>query len=132
MQATIFNVQKFCTDDGPGIRTTVFFKGCNLKCEWCHNPESQSAKQEELLFKDKCVGCGRCAEVTDFSSFRCYHSAREWCGKTVSCNDLLEEILKDKAFYDHSGGGATFSGGECMLPFRVASVCFKSTFYSRF
>ena len=60
MSGTLFNIQRFCTDDGPGIRTTVFFKGCNLSCAWCHNPESQSGKVQLMFFADKCIGCGKC------------------------------------------------------------------------
>ena len=64
MTGEIFNIQKFCVNDGPGIRTTVFFKGCNLCCAWCHNPESQSASKQILFYSDKCTHCGKCKEWT--------------------------------------------------------------------
>lgn len=125
MSGTIFNIQRFCTDDGPGIRTTVFFKGCNLHCTWCHNPESQSPKIQMMFFSNKCTGCGKCKEKcpNDLESCElcgkctlyCPHDAREICGKEYSSDEILREVLKDKAFYENSGGGVTFSGGECML-----------------
>ncbi len=85
----IFDIQRNSIVDGPGIRTTVFFKGCNLRCAWCHNPESQS-REPELLNGNI-------------------------CGRKMTADEILKEILKDKAFYAASGGGVTFSGGECML-----------------
>lgn len=116
MKALIFDIQRNSFVNGPGIRTTVFFKGCNLKCSWCHNPESQSMKKEILFYKDKCSGCGRCINLTaEDDDFLCYNDAKEICGKDYSVSDVLSEILKDKTFYETSGGGATFSGGECML-----------------
>ena len=116
MQGLIFNIQRFSIHDGPGIRTTVFFKGCNLKCAWCHNPESQSPKKEILFYGDKCARCGRCAGIPeDEESFVCLNGARELCGKEMTAEAVLTEVLRDKAFYENSGGGVTFSGGECML-----------------
>ncbi|MBR2907716.1 MAG: glycyl-radical enzyme activating protein [Clostridia bacterium] len=115
MIGTIFNIQRFCTDDGPGIRTTVFFKGCNLRCLWCHNPESQNKNPEQMFFRDKCIGCGRCVGQEQNPDFKCFQDARELCGKELSEDEVLEEALRDKTFYEHSGGGVTFSGGECML-----------------
>lgn len=123
--ATIFDVQKCSFIDGPGIRTTVFFKGCNLKCKWCHNPESQSPNRELMVQSKKCVGCGKCLEKcpNKFSScdmcgkctIYCPALAREIVGKEYTVDQVLSEILSDKKFYLSSGGGATFSGGECML-----------------
>lgn len=125
MKATIFDIQRNSFVDGPGIRTTVFFKGCNLKCKWCHNPESQSTQKQMMYYKDKCIGCGKCAEVCpnqlkkcDFCGkceLYCPADARKVCGKEYSANEVFNEIAKDKIFYENSGGGATFSGGECML-----------------
>lgn len=113
MDGTIFNIQRFCVNDGPGIRTTVFLKGCPLKCLWCHNPESQSAKKELLFYADKCVGCGRCKGITaESSEFVCFHGAKEICGKVISTDEVLSEVVKDKIFYDNSNGGMTLSGGE--------------------
>ncbi len=113
MQGTIFNIQRFCVNDGPGIRTTVFLKGCPLSCVWCHNPESQRFEPEILFYKDKCTGCGRCKCVTAADrDFVCFNGAKEICGKTVSADEITAEVLKDKPFYENSGGGVTLSGGE--------------------
>lgn len=113
MQGTIFNIQRFCVNDGPGIRTTVFLKGCPLSCVWCHNPESQRFEPEILFYKDKCTGCGRCKCVTAADrDFVCFNGAKEICGKTVSADEVTAEVLKDKPFYENSGGGVTLSGGE--------------------
>ena len=125
LTATIFDIQRNSYVDGPGIRTTVFFKGCNLRCAWCHNPESQSPKPQMMFYKNKCMGCGKCkekcpnhlesCELCGKCTLYCPHDAREICGKEYTVDEVMREILKDKAFYDHSGGGVTFSGGECML-----------------
>ncbi len=116
MKATIFDIQRNSYVDGPGIRTTVFFKGCNLRCKWCHNPESQNFKKEILFYKNKCTGCGRCNGLAvDDENFFCFNDAKEICGKEYTVDEVLAQIIKDKAFYDTSGGGVTFSGGECML-----------------
>ena len=116
MKATIFDIERNSYVDGPGIRTTVFFKGCNLRCKWGHNPESHNFKKEILFYKNKCSGCGRCRDLsTDNDSFFCFNDAKEICGKEYSVDEVLSEVIKDKAFYETSGGGVTFSGGECML-----------------
>lgn len=123
--AMIFDIQRGSYVDGPGIRTTVFFKGCNLKCKWCHNPESQSPYRQILFYKDKCTGCGKCKQVCSYHfekcdfcgkcTLLCSHDAREICGKEYTVEETLVEILKDKEFFRASNGGVTFSGGECML-----------------
>lgn len=116
MKALIFDVQRNSYVDGPGIRTTVFFKGCNLRCAWCHNPESQSTQKEILFYKSKCIGCGRCLGVTaDSEDFICFCDAKSICGKVYTVGELFREISRDVAFYSSSNGGVTFSGGECML-----------------
>lgn len=116
IKATIFDIQRNSFVDGPGIRTTVFFKDCNLRCKWCHNPESQSPKKEILSYDTKCTHCGKCKNLTIFDdAFFCPNHAKEICGKDYTVDELLSEILKDKLFYNTSGGGVTFSGGECML-----------------
>jgi len=115
-EATIFDMQRNSFTDGPGIRTTVFFKGCNLRCAWCHNPESQQAEAEWLLKPAQCTGCGRCVDVrAENPDFLCPNGARTGCGRRYTVAKLWEEIGKDRLFYDASGGGVTFSGGECML-----------------
>ena len=123
--ATIFDIQRCSYVDGPGIRTTVFFKGCNLRCSWCHNPESQNKKTEMLFYKNKCTGCGKCKEKCpnhlercDFCgrcTLYCPQDAREICGKEYTVSEVMNIILRDKPFYENSEGGVTFSGGECML-----------------
>lgn len=136
MKATIFNIQRFCVNDGPGIRTTVFFKGCPLRCKWCHNPESKLTKPQLMLTATRCIGCGECVKACEkgLHSFdggshminradcalcgRCVSEcvgALEICGKKMSVDEVLHEVKKDKAFYDESGGGMTVSGGEPLL-----------------
>ena len=106
IKAIIADVQRTSFHDGSGIRTTVFFKGCPLRCEWCHNPETISFNKEELFYPEKCIGCGLCDKG-------CYSGARVTCGKEVTPEELLSEILQDKPYYQQSGG-VTFSGGEPM------------------
>ena len=125
MKATIFDIARGSYVDGPGIRTTVFFKGCNLRCAWCHNPESQSPKIQLMFYQNRCTGCGKCKEKCPHCLehcdacgncvIYCPSDARSVCGKEYSVDDVLSVILKDKIFYETSGGGVTFSGGECML-----------------
>ena len=125
MKAMIFDIQRNSYVDGPGIRTTVFFKGCNLRCAWCHNPESQSPKPQMMFYKNKCTGCEKCREKCPNSlkkcdlcgkcALYCPNNAREICGKEYTVDEVLGEVIKDKSFYENSGGGVTFSGGECML-----------------
>ncbi len=124
-------LQKFSIHDGPGIRTTVFFKGCPLRCSWCHNPESQSYRAELLYDAEKCTQCLRClphcpqqaitaSAATDRNLCRacgecsdhCLHGARQIAGRAISPAELLPQLLADQVFYEQSGGGVTFSGGE--------------------
>lgn len=123
-QPLIFDIVRGSTVDGPGIRTTVFFKGCNLSCAWCHNPEGKSAGTQPAFFADKCLGCGACRRVcakTEGCTLcgkcveACPAGARKIYGKRLSPEEIIAIIAKDKLFYDACGGGATFSGGECML-----------------
>ena len=144
MQAVIFDIQRNSFVDGPGIRTTVFFKGCNLRCAWCHNPESQSNKPQMLFYKNKCTGCGKCREkcpgalekcdLCGRCTIYCPHDAREVCGTEYTVYEVLSTILKDKAFYENSGGGVTFSGGECMLQIdfltEVLKACKENGIYT--
>lgn len=107
----ITDIQKYSIHDGEGIRTTIFFKGCPLKCAWCHNPETQSFEQEHFFYEERCVGCGECGGRYYED---CVNNARELCGKELSVSHLLKEILKDQAFYETSNGGVTLSGGEVL------------------
>ena len=125
MKAMIFDIERNSLVDGPGIRTTVFFKGCNLRCAWCHNPESQSFNTQLMFYSDKCINCGKCKQICSNAlencvlcgncEIYCPAEARRICGKEYSVDELLAEVIKDKIFYDNSNGGVTFSGGECML-----------------
>lgn len=122
-KAMLFDIQHGSFVDGPGIRTTIFFKGCNLACKWCHNPESQSRFAEKLFYKDKCIDCGKCKQVCP-SPERCVYCGKcqlycpvkaiSICGREYMVDEVLEEILADRIFYGNDGG-VTFSGGECML-----------------
>lgn len=136
MKGSIFNIQRFSVNDGPGIRTTVFFKGCPLDCAWCHNPESKSSDPEMSFDAKRCVGCGRCAAVcpqqchafaNHLHTLRrerceqcgacaqaCIRGALERVGRTVDEEEVVREVLRDEVFYEASGGGMTVSGGEPM------------------
>ena len=117
----VFDIQHFSTGDGPGIRTTVFFKGCPLHCLWCHNPESQKPYPQVFYNPAKCIGCGRCERACPEGQERrhsvecadaCPTGCLERVGREWSTEEVLREVLKDKAFYDNSDGGMTLSGGE--------------------
>jgi pyruvate formate lyase activating enzyme len=132
----IFDIHRFALDDGPGIRTTVFFKGCLLSCCWCHNPESISTEPQIAVYTEKCINCGACRdECTQGAIISdapvhidrktctacgkcaeiCPAKAIEVAGRNYSVDELLEIIMRDKDFYDASEGGVTFSGGEPTL-----------------
>jgi pyruvate formate lyase activating enzyme len=133
----ILNLQRLSTEDGPGIRTTVFFKGCPLSCAWCHNPESLSSKPETQWFATRCIGCDTCLSVCPSHCLTrtaiglsidralcdgcgkcadaCPSGAFERLGKTVTVDEVLAELLKDRAYFEKSGGGVTLSGGEPTL-----------------
>ena len=123
MKARIVEIKRFAVHDGPGIRTTVFFKGCPLKCVWCHNPESIRPHPQLAFYESKCLHCGLCDEACpspeDCSlcgacAEACPAGARILYGRTVTVEALLPELLEDEAFYANSGGGVTLSGGECL------------------
>ena len=128
---TVFDVKKFSIHDGPGIRTTIFFKGCPLTCLWCHNPESQASEPELMFRESRCIGCGACQEVCDQEAISkdlsvnaesctlcgdcvavCYAEARQMVGREMTVAQVMAEVERDVPFYDESGGGVTFSGGE--------------------
>lgn len=132
----ITNIQKFSIHDGDGIRTSVFFKGCPLRCEWCHNPETQRFEQEMQFDVGKCVGCGTCVKVCPSQALTmkdgrpvldkelctlcgkcenfCPVGIREIVGREYTVKELVKELMKDQIFYEDSGGGVTLSGGEVM------------------
>lgn len=137
MQGLIFDIQKFSIHDGPGIRTTVFLKGCPLSCFWCHNPESRSPSPQISFIADQCIGCGQCFDVCPVGAHvmtdgrhqlrrdtcqvcgrcvdKCYTRAVELVGRQMSVDQVLDEVVKDIPFYKTSGGGMTLSGGEPTL-----------------
>ncbi len=135
----IFNVQRFCIEDGPGIRTTVFFKGCPLRCPWCHNPEGISAAPQIVLSKTRCMNCGSCIEACStcagdhtlencarcgLCAEVCPTGAREMVGRTWTVDEVRSMVLRDRIFYDSAEGGVTFSGGEplCQPDFLIACL----------
>ena len=148
MDGTVFNIQRFAVHDGPGIRTTVFLKGCPLKCFWCHNPEGLRREPEIFFQSSKCIGCGWCFNACPQNCHRlengvhlfrrencrrcgrcaekCYAEAIEIIGRTMTVPEVLAEVMKDKLFYANSGGGMTVSGGEPMLQFEFTRALLKA------
>jgi len=110
MTGKIFNIQSFSTTDGPGIRTVVFFQGCNLHCAWCHNPESQPVNAPEAFLLEKCINCGECKIGGE-----CYAGARTTTSRDFTPEGLWKLLSIDVPYLQNSGGGITFSGGECLL-----------------
>jgi len=134
----VFDIQRSCVHDGPGIRTTVFLKGCNLRCFWCHNPESWRAGPDLMFYPQKCIGCGKCFDICPLGCHslsdggvhgidrakctvcgacakKCYAGALTITGKERSVDDVMKAVRADTAFYRNSGGGMTVSGGEPLL-----------------
>lgn len=136
-QPLTFDIKRYAINDGPGIRVCIFLKGCTLDCHWCHNPESISPKVQKLFTASKCIGCGECVKVCPSNACRlakegiitvaelcnlcgkcaevCPTLATELSGQVRSATELLEIIEKERSFFDQSGGGVTFSGGEPLL-----------------
>lgn len=140
---TVFNIQRFSIHDGPGIRTTVFLKGCNNRCLWCHNPESLQIKPQIQTYWNKCIGCGSCFSICPNGCHKimvdgeqgerifqreqcvgcgkcvdsCFANALVLCGEERSAQQVLQEVLQDEPYYKQSGGGVTISGGEPFLQF---------------
>lgn len=136
----VFNIQRYSVQDGPGIRTTVFLKGCPLHCAWCHNPEGISPQPEIYFLETLCLRCGECRRACPHSSPNgaergsdplspsvdgcelcgscveaCPSQARRFAGKEMTVGEVLEAVLRDRVFFEESGGGVTFSGGEPLL-----------------
>ena len=124
MKALICDIKRLAVHDGDGIRTTVFFKGCPLKCVWCHNPESIDFQPQTAFYEHKCVGCGACAKE-EFTTDACLGEARVLYGKEMTVEQLLPMLLEDKEFYETSGGGVTLSGGECLCQADFCEVLLK-------
>lgn len=116
MRGLISSIKRMEIHDGDGVRTTVFFKGCTLKCIWCHNPESISPMEQTAFFSVKCASCGLCkGEKNKSTSLKCPTDALTHFGTEYEADKLYEILAKDKAYFDNSGGGVTFSGGECLM-----------------
>jgi pyruvate formate lyase activating enzyme len=137
MKANVLEIQRMSTEDGPGIRTTIFFKGCSLKCKWCHNPESISVLPQIHWIGNRCIGCKTCLEVCPENALaftlqgntvdrskctgcgicaeECPSTALELLGQLWNLDDLYSEIVKDKTYFDESNGGVTLGGGEPLL-----------------
>ena len=136
-ESLICDIKKFAVHDGDGIRTTVFLKGCPLKCVWCHNPESIDSKPQLAYYSHKCTLCGECVNVCPQSAHKiengvhtfdrklcigcekcedvCLRSALKFYGKEITVSELMPILLEDRDFYETSGGGVTISGGECLI-----------------
>jgi len=137
-EAIVFDIKRFATDDGPGIRTTVFLKGCSLRCVWCHSPESIDKHPELVFYENRCIRCGSCVDACPHGAQQirkdskrvidwekcdncaecckvCFSQALEMKGKYYTTQEIFDEIQKDIIFYQNSGGGVTFSGGEPSL-----------------
>ena len=146
-EAVIFNIQKFSLNDGPGIRTVVFFKGCPLSCRWCSNPESQSMKTQILWDKRNCISCKHCIQICSLKAIsssndriiinhslcngcnkcvdQCPGKALKTAGRNENIENIIDIVKQDMPFYEESGGGVTLSGGEVLLQHEFAVELLK-------
>lgn len=109
----VFDIKRYTLHDGPGIRVSVHLKGCPLACWWCHNPESQSFESQVLFRPERCISCGSCKGLDDIEAAKaCPADARELCGTDMTVGEVMKAILKERIFFEQSGGGVTLSGGE--------------------
>jgi pyruvate formate lyase activating enzyme len=144
----VFNIQKYSLEDGPGIRATVFLKGCPLRCAWCHNPEGISPRREIIVLEGRCFGCGQCRSACPFGDSipgqgalparhrrcvscgacvaACPAGARRWAGEQMTVSQILDAVWQDRIFFEESGGGVTFSGGEPLLQFEFLRACLEA------
>jgi pyruvate formate lyase activating enzyme len=138
----VTDIQRFSLKDGPGIRSTVFFKGCNAACRWCHNPETLSPRRELLIYPDRCAGCGACVgfdpakaagglppprETLSLESAElCFSGALQTAGLEMDVSQVMEQLEQDSDYYRNSGGGITLSGGEVMAQAPFAAAILRS------
>lgn len=146
-EGIIFDIKRYAIHDGPGIRTTIFFKGCPLHCPWCHNPEGIKLQREMIFWEDRCISCGDCEGVCPQKAITmngkfpiintakcdlcgeclkvCHPEAIEIVGRKYTVDEVMGEIEKDLIFYDESGGGVTFSGGEPLMQINFLTEILK-------